>query len=228
MRKWVFRYTVLDTICHCIAGLCTRETQEVIYRTQNFAEYDLDLAWDDLPEPGDQPLQLREFTVFNLADFEDRNLEASEAWQKVLALPSLIDLKLLFTADVDRTNISEKYNMFHNLPYTWLRPDVTENLAVLSLFYREFWGWAPKMDFRAISEIASPFPRLRTLALGHYIFSHDWQIDWFASLGSVSGAWRIFISIPVLCYTRQSLAPEYSTTTANTPMPKGCIGVPNP
>ena len=33
----------------------------------------------------------------------------------------------------------------------------------------------------------SGFPSLRVLALGNDVFSHDWQIDWVASLGSQNG-----------------------------------------
>jgi len=37
-------------------------------------------------------------------------------------------------------------------------------------------GFFPKLDLRTIH-----FPQLRTLALGNYTFTHDWQLEWITS-----------------------------------------------
>ena len=55
-------------------------------------------------------------------------------------------------------------------------------MRLLSLFYRDYWGWYPKMDFHSIGGLSS-FPQLQALTLRKYVFLYEWQVDWFASLG---------------------------------------------
>lgn len=80
----------------------------------------------------------------------------------------------------------DRFDYFENLPKTWLPPDIASNLRVLSLSHEEYWGWAPKMDFRTVNPGVG-FPNLRVLSLGCYVFSHEWQVDWIASLGRQNG-----------------------------------------
>ncbi|KAK7223347.1 hypothetical protein V2G26_011350 [Clonostachys chloroleuca] len=49
------------------------------------------------------------------------------------------------------------------------------------------WGWNPKMDFRTVNHSQGGFPKLEVLALGNYVLSHEWQIDWIISQGRESG-----------------------------------------
>lgn len=42
-----------------------------------------------------------------------------------------------------------------------------------------YFGYSPKLDLRGVH-----FPSLRTLALGNYTFTHDWQLDWLSSHSS--------------------------------------------
>ncbi|RMJ20237.1 hypothetical protein CDV36_000122 [Fusarium kuroshium] len=192
-ETWDFRYGVLDTVCHCVAGMWTPDKQIEIDKkgehewcdyTRNYADPE-----DDLGVPLDRVIQLKEFTVTNLADFHHPDLADSGAFKKVMSLPSLIDLKLLIATEIDESMndhiayYEEKYEFFDHLPTTWLAPSISDNLRVLSLFYAEYWGWLPKMDFRGME-----FPRLKVLALGQYVFSHDWQIDWIASIGQQNGS----------------------------------------
>ncbi|KAH0432685.1 hypothetical protein CcaCcLH18_06261 [Colletotrichum camelliae] len=66
----------------------------------------------------------------------------------------------------------------------WFTPSAARNLTVLSLHHDELWGYAPKFDFRTIGAAPDPgLPQLRTLSLSRFCFSHEWQIDWIASLG---------------------------------------------
>lgn len=61
-----------------------------------------------------------------------------------------------------------------SLPTTILSPDCTSNLRTLALYQTTFhFGFAPKLDLRGVH-----FPRLKTLALGNYTFTHDWQLEW--------------------------------------------------
>lgn len=189
-ETWNLRYRVLDTVCHCMAGMWTRERQSEI--DESMAE-DLH-EWvpgfdpeDDARLPPGEVIPLRELTIANLADYHEPRL--SEAWEKVLALPSLVDLKLFLTTEgcdaspEAATYYPEKYEFFDEVPRSWLSPAVADKLEILSLFYRDYWGWFPKMDFRMVT-----LPRLKVLALGNYVFSHEWQREWIAALGRENGS----------------------------------------
>ncbi|KAJ4329360.1 hypothetical protein N0V84_000255 [Fusarium piperis] len=194
-ETWQLRRRVLDTICHCITGTWTLEKQLEMDQEMRDDLEDIELEYSQelVAAPQGQAMQLRELTIANLAAYYDPKLCASRAWQEVIALPTLIDLKLLITAEEDEAAaelalyLKEKYEFFEALPSTWLSPNMNEHLRTLSLYFRDYWGWFPKMDFRTFGE-DSPFPQLKVLALGNYIFSHDWQIDWFPSVGRKNGS----------------------------------------
>ncbi|KAM5349241.1 hypothetical protein ACJ41O_005748 [Fusarium nematophilum] len=188
-----FRYRVLDTVCHCAAGIWTLERQIEI--DEEAAVYDEDPQYPEDDSNGrlGQVMPLSEFTIANLADYDDPNNRASKAWQKVLSLPSLVDLKLFIATETisaapeSAVCFPEKYELFEGLSRSWLRPGLADNLKVLSLYFRDYWGWFPKMDCRLIGGDL-PFPKLKVLALGNYVFSHNWQIDWFATVGQENGS----------------------------------------
>ncbi|KAF4994257.1 hypothetical protein FDECE_13196 [Fusarium decemcellulare] len=191
-ETWSFRYRVLDSVFHCVAGMWTAERQMAIDRKAAVRRYTPEYPEHDLSIHLGQVLPIKELIISNLADYNDPNLLSSEAWKKVLSLPTLIDLKLLIATETDEpapehtVYFEEKYAMMGDLPFTWLSPVFSENLRDLSLYYAEYWGWFPKMDFRLLGD--SPFPRLKVLALGNYVFSHEWQVDWFASVGQQNGS----------------------------------------
>ncbi|RSL66538.1 hypothetical protein CEP54_003682 [Fusarium duplospermum] len=192
-ETWDFRYSVLDTVCHCVAGMWTPDKQIEFDKKGEYEWYHYTRKSpdpeDDLGVPLDQVIQLKEFTVTHLADFHHPDLANSGAFKKIMSLPSLIDLKLLIAIETDMSlhdhiaYYEEKYDFFDHLPGTWLAPSISDNLRVLSLYCADYWGWLPKMDFRGME-----FPRLKVLALGQYVFSHDWQIDWIASIGQENGS----------------------------------------
>ncbi|SPJ79105.1 uncharacterized protein FTOL_07496 [Fusarium torulosum] len=212
------RYRVLDTIMHCAAGMWTLEKQRIIdkvlleymYAEDEMEEFDY--SNQDLGFINDGPLPLRELTVTNLADNDDANLTLSEAWNAVISLPSLVDLRLLVATEENQSSpengiyLENKYYFFQSLHETWLSPNLSQNLRVLSLYFRDYWGWFPKMDFRLIGE-DSPFPHLKVLALGNYVFSHRWQIEWFAKIGkenSSGGLEELYLDdCPILYKARQ-------------------------
>jgi hypothetical protein len=193
------RYRVLDTIMHCAAGMWTLEKQRVIdkvllgylYTESEMEEFDY--CDQDLEFINNGPFPLRELTVTNLADNDDANLTLSEAWNAIISLPSLVDLKLFIATEEYQASpenaiyFEEKYYFFQSLHETWLSPNLSQHLRVLSLYFRDYWGWFPKMDFRLIGE-DSPFPHLKVLALGNYVFSHEWQIEWFTKIGKANGS----------------------------------------
>ncbi|KAH8680181.1 hypothetical protein BGZ61DRAFT_358438 [Ilyonectria robusta] len=192
-ESWDFRYSVLDTIFHCITGIWTQRKQIEIDQLVDLDGYEPEYPNDDLGIPSDQVLQIKQLTISNLADYHDSYFYSSEAWKKFLCLSSLVDLKLVLATEIDSAEpersvfFEEKYEMFDNLPQTWLSPSLGENLRSLSLYYQGYWGWFPMMDFRKTGG-DSPFPRLKVLALGKYVFSEGWEIDWFASVGKNNGS----------------------------------------
>ncbi|KAH7006814.1 hypothetical protein EDB80DRAFT_717881 [Ilyonectria destructans] len=213
-ETWPVRYRVLDTVCHCVAGMWTANQQSEIDEKLEDELYDYEPEYhdpqDDIGVPFDQVIHLKELTIANLADYHDTDLAASTAWRKVISLPSLTDLKLLMATETDEGSdesaayYEEKYEFYEHLPETWLSPCISDNLRVLSLYSQGYWGWFPKMDFRGIE-----FPQLRVLALGHYVFSHEWQIDWFASIGQKNGSGvleELYLDdCPILFKARQTI-----------------------
>ncbi|KAJ3456197.1 hypothetical protein MRS44_016220 [Fusarium solani] len=158
----LFRYRVMETICHCVMGMWTPEIQAKI----------------------DERL-----TISNLSPYKDYLAEDSGGLKKMLSLPNLVNLKLLITSggcpDRDRAQSLLENGMLQTLPETWMFPSIAENLQTLSLVYGEYWGLYPKVDFRQLGE--SSLPRLKVLALGNYVFGQAWQVDWVASVGQENG-----------------------------------------
>lgn len=102
-EDWPFQYGILDTVSHCIVGLWTRAKQVEIDERANLRYFE---AWylDDGPEFVAKCAEhLQEFTISNLADYHDPNLTSSKAWQQLLRLPHLQDLKLLITTEYRRS-----------------------------------------------------------------------------------------------------------------------------
>ncbi|KAL1635010.1 hypothetical protein SLS58_010462 [Diplodia intermedia] len=58
---------------------------------------------------------------------------------------------------------------------TWLTP-CSATLTTLSLHSDQYFGYLPLLDLRPLH-----LPRLRTLALGNYTFSHSWQLSWLTA-----------------------------------------------
>ena len=67
------------------------------------------------------------------------------------------------------------HEFFTHLPDIWLRPAST-GLTSLSLGANELWGYLLKVDFRDVR-----FPRLKSLDMQRFVFSHDWQLEWILS-----------------------------------------------
>ncbi|KAH6955880.1 hypothetical protein BKA56DRAFT_603192 [Ilyonectria sp. MPI-CAGE-AT-0026] len=226
-----FRYRVLDTAFNCLAGTWSAESQ--LEMDENVLPYSFEADYETAPAlvADSGPLPIKELTVSNLADFHDERFTESEVFKKVISMSSLKDLKLSITLqEVEKDHdddyeppdalwFREKYVMFENLPRTWLSPSVAGNLRVLSLYSRDYWGWNPKMDFRAVRPGHGPdsgFPNLKVLALGKYIFSHDWQVEWIESLGQMNtsgGLEELYLDrCPILVQARHDAPADHGTT----------------
>ena len=69
----------------------------------------------------------------------------------------------------------EPHEFFTRLPRTWLVP-AAPSLTSLALGASKLWGYILKVDFRRVH-----FPRLKSLAMHNFVFSHDWQLKWILS-----------------------------------------------
>lgn len=217
-ETWDFRFRVLDTIFQCLAGTWSPGRQEELDKKLALsfeAVYTApELEVDNRTKP---PICLNSLTISNLADYHDERLANSEAFKQVLSSPTLGDLKLLISTETDEgvssLHFPEKYDFFEGLPKTWLSPPLAQNLRVLSLYFRNYWGWCPKMDFRAVNPGRGPnsgFPQLKVLALGNFTFSHEWQIGWIASLGQNNGSGgleELYLDDCPILYKARQLSP---------------------
>lgn len=82
---------------------------------------------------------------------------------------------------VQVTDCHEQWAAF---PSFWLSP--ASNLRHLTIYSDIPVGWFPKVDLRSVH-----FTQLETLSLGHFVFSHDHQIDWI--LGHASTLQELYL-----------------------------------
>ncbi|KAH7129974.1 hypothetical protein B0J13DRAFT_563623 [Dactylonectria estremocensis] len=231
-----FRYRVFDTVFNCLAGTWSTERQLEI--DEEVLPYSFEADYETAPaEVADMgPIPIRELTVSNLSDYHDERLTGSEVFKSVISSSSLKDLKMSITLqEVEKDHhgdgylpsdalwFREKYDMFESLPRTWLSPSVAGNLSVLSLYSRDYWGWNPRMDFRAVRPGNGPdtgFPSLKVLALGSYVFSHEWQVEWIESLGQMNGSGgleELYLDrCPILIQARHDAPADFGTTIVGT------------
>ncbi|KLU85108.1 hypothetical protein MAPG_04140 [Magnaporthiopsis poae ATCC 64411] len=187
-----FRFRVLNMIFEALRGTWHKKMWIPLFLDLHLPQDDFSPNVDDEKGDGDGegPIELASLAISNLSDFIDRRLMRSRAFQEILAAPSLKSLKLLIThweKEIEpelRLELPDLYEVYENLPLTWLKPAVAQKLTTLSLYDRHYFGWCPKLDLRLINPDGG-LPNLRVLALGHYVFSHDWQVDWVAGLGSL-------------------------------------------
>ena len=69
----------------------------------------------------------------------------------------------------------ESHEFFTGLPRAWLAP-AAPNLTCLALGASQLWGYILKVHFRGVH-----FPRLKSLVMHNFVFSHDWQLEWILS-----------------------------------------------
>ncbi|KAK2767230.1 F-box domain protein [Colletotrichum kahawae] len=182
-ESYDFRFWVLDTVIQCLAGTWNGHLSEWE------KSKGLKLTDDDVQLL--QPVRVNTITVSNLQDFNDKRLTDSAAFKSIISSSNLRDLKLFITTERDEAApdrnhfFPEQYDI-DCLPHTWLSPSLAKNLRTLSLYCDDYWGWCPRLDLRTVNPGSGPdsgLPVLKVLALGNYVFSHEWQIDWIASLG---------------------------------------------
>lgn len=201
-----------ETVLRCISGSWTKEAQDLWERrwrkwseprAEALVNLSLSTSLESEPELFDtvqsfpeKAINLTNLTISNLSEKDSEYLMSSAAMKRFIETQSLSKLQLLTNSekyDADTMvpfTMHNRYEFFENLPSTWLSPPIADHLRTLSLFANDYWGWSPKMDFRVLSQGKNGtggFSNLRTLALGTFVFSHQWQVDWVAQLGSDNG-----------------------------------------
>lgn len=74
--------------------------------------------------------------------------------------------------EADILQVTDIHDCWKQFPSRWLLP-ATSSLKRLEIYSDFPLGWYPKLDLRGVH-----FPKLESLALGHFIFSRDVQFDW--------------------------------------------------
>ncbi|RSL91185.1 hypothetical protein CEP51_000348 [Fusarium floridanum] len=186
-----YRTKVLHTVFKTLAGDWSAIEEPIIRQELETGEHPARIPdWgvrDEAHQPTG-PTRLDRLTLHNVPDDAWSWTAGSEHVKKTIAPGCLVDLRLSIATEGPDWNtgmhgISEELHAsFNTLTSTWLSRPVAQNLKTLSLSCRTYWGWNPKCDLRAAGG-GCGFPNLKALALKRYVFSHQWQIDWFASLG---------------------------------------------
>lgn len=171
------RFVIIDTISKCLVGTWTPpafwrspEFQRLVCRPGNLTTSAVP------PWSRRDPIPITSLTISNLVECVAGRLRDSRALKELLASEALVDLRLLFTDNQKASLIFRGYDqkfygeiyMLQSLQTAWLSLPVASHLAVLSLYYQEYWGWNPDIDFRTLK-----LPALKVLALGNYVFSQS-------------------------------------------------------
>ena len=120
-----------------------------------------------------------EISIQNLQSRSEHHVTDSFGFQSLLSLVGTLDLSIL-TVEHECSKPNERpmslasYNFYMELPEVWLAS--AKNLTSLRLCADSHWGYFPLVDFRNVR-----FLGLKTLELGRFTFSHDWQRDWLIS-----------------------------------------------
>ncbi|KAL2672152.1 hypothetical protein Neosp_012850 [[Neocosmospora] mangrovei] len=186
-----YRTKVLQTVFKTLAGDLSAIEAPVIRQELETGEHLACVPDWGVRDEADQltvPTRLDRLTLHNVPDDAWSWTAGSEHVKMAIASGSLADLRLSIATEGPDWNTAmhgvseELHASFNALPSTWLSRPVAQNLKILSLSCRTYWGWNPKCDLR-VAGGGGGFPNLKILALKKYVFSHQWQINWFASLG---------------------------------------------
>lgn len=202
---------LLSAILKCLTGTWTEQEQrdweshwQIDHLRRQWKVFDL---FESYPAAKfSQPaISLSALTIQNLHEILQDDFYTSTAFQSLFCAHPPSILKLFIDPDrrfARRGNSDEErdfddyvfqpkfYNFCELVPSTWLCPPLAANLQVLSLCCRNYFGWVPKLDLRMVNPghaSSSGLPNLRVLTLKGYVFSHQWQVDWVASLGQDNG-----------------------------------------
>ncbi|KAL1645754.1 hypothetical protein SLS58_003638 [Diplodia intermedia] len=126
--------------------------------------------------------KIKDVCIDNIQNMNDVHFMKSEPALKVVSRLTALRLYIA-TEDHDAApecnlEMEELHKFMAELRPLWLEP-AASNLTTLVLYQSFYFGYSPKLDLRGLR-----IPNLRTLALGNYVFTHDWQLEWLSDHSS--------------------------------------------
>lgn len=152
-----------------------------------------------LNDPDHPTPHLRSLSIKNLQNKNDAVLTTSENFFSVLGRLTELRLRIVTegctSSPESAWRFRELYDFFQELPSVWLQP-CRSNLKSLTLHCAEMWGYLPKADFRGLE-----IPNLKSLELGNWTITHNWQVDWILEHGQTLEK-LVLDDCPIVSYTR--------------------------
>ncbi|KAF5252431.1 hypothetical protein FANTH_2567 [Fusarium anthophilum] len=175
-----FRKRVMKTVFRILTGTLTTEvsntTQDALSSTST------EISPSSTPS---SPITLSTLIISNLGDYHDPELSNMPEFKAALGNITALRLDIAHHKGGGsryRTAVPNQCReMLTQLPSTWLSSTVTANLQTLSLHYQSYWSWFPNIDIRLFGG-GNGMPKLKSLALGHFVFSHQRDVDFITSL----------------------------------------------
>ncbi|KAF5686157.1 f-box domain-containing protein [Fusarium denticulatum] len=178
-----FRSRVLKTVFRILMGTFTKEVPKTI---DTLSSASIEISSSNTPS---SPITLSTLIISNLGDYYDPQLTDMPEFKTAMGNIKALRLDIAQHKGrrgerrfIETTAIPNQcQEMFTQLPLTWLSSTVAANLQVLSLYYQSYWGWFLNIDICLIGG-GNGMPKLRSLALGRFVFSHQREVDWITSL----------------------------------------------
>jgi hypothetical protein len=172
-----------------------RPEDSVTFRTEV-----LTTVFAALNDPDHPTTNLKSLSFKNLQNVNDPALVTSTNFLQTLTRISELRLKFLTqqteAAPEQAYDLPELYDFFAELPRVWLAP-AQATLTSLTLHSNDFWGYTPRVDFRALH-----FSQLRRLELGNFTFTHEWQLEWILSHGETLEV-LVLDDCPIIRYMKE-------------------------
>jgi hypothetical protein len=126
------------------------------------------------------PLRGLTLTLTNLQNYDDPEFVSAPAFRDVLT--RLDALNLVITEPMndyleagEQQESRSRHKWWGTFPQTWLAPiqHTVSHLSIRAQLIVGPWGFFPKCDLRGLQ-----FTKLKSLALGGWVMTHPWQLEW--------------------------------------------------
>lgn len=115
-----------------------------------------------VPNLPTDPIPITTLTIANLIQYTDPLITNLSQLKCIMESKSLANVRLYVATETYgkyrewdlNSETPEQYDMFSNLPSTWLALSAGANLQVLSLHCHERWGWLPQIDSQMTDRMA--------------------------------------------------------------------------
>ncbi|KAF7555831.1 hypothetical protein G7Z17_g1918 [Cylindrodendrum hubeiense] len=192
-----FRSGVIETILESLAGTWSPERQTKIDKTlELITEGKYRASRRVAPETG--LIRLKSLSIWDFNTRLHPRVAKSKAYEAVVGSGNIVDFSLINTTTTTRNiragpfYFKKELEFFEQMPRVWFIAPMAENLQTLQLDFPDDWGWHPKVNLETITPA---LPSLRELTLSSFVFSHERQAQWIASLGkqNVSGGLEVLM-----------------------------------